>query len=342
MRPQSSPLLALLLAGPAAVRAGINWDIFEHGVVPSFKWSRPFPDDGSDPGGFHVNCKASKTFHAKMYKLSDLPADPPSGLAPWHHAIDEFLAKTPEFMGSWDGVDHKDQDREIVVMEYKDVPASVKHFIEEQQADLTESNKRKWWFGVFEKPKTDGEKIHGTVRPTVMPYYSSEPTPIPVAGEDKQKDDHQEAAYTQSNHGQIDPEHLQEHQKPGKPIPDENKILVFPGGAIYEILPLWVANGSGVCERELHNLPKYKHQAQDHCVIAWVTDHTKPHRDLGKRDMQFTIEAMAVTETDEGKYTRLMWERMYRAVKRNERRQQREERQKAKKEMEGGRVRDEL
>ena len=73
-----------------------------------------------------------------------------------------------------------------------------------------------------------------------------------------------------------------------------------------------------------------------------MTDHTKPHRDLGKRDMQFTIEAMAVTETDEGKYTRLMWERMYRAVKRNERRQQREERQKAKKEMEGGRVRDEL
>lgn len=93
---------------------------------------------------------------------------------------------------------------------------------------------------------------------------------------------------------------------------------------------------------ELNNIAKYKHQAIEHSVIAWVTDHTKPLRDLGKRDMQFTIEAMAVTETEEGKYTRLMWERMYRNVRRHERKQQREERQKARREVQEGVTRDEL
>ena len=93
---------------------------------------------------------------------------------------------------------------------------------------------------------------------------------------------------------------------------------------------------------ELNNLAKYKPQAIDHSILAWPVDHTKPNRDLGKRDITFKIEAMAVTETHDGKRARLMWEKLYRSVKRNERRMQREERQKAKKDMEEGRVRDEL
>jgi hypothetical protein len=32
-------------------------------------------------------------------------------------------------------------------------------------------------------------------------------------------------------------------------VADKDKIVVFPAGAIYEILPLWVAQGSG-CERK--------------------------------------------------------------------------------------------
>ncbi|KAL2021743.1 hypothetical protein VTK56DRAFT_6686 [Thermocarpiscus australiensis] len=50
---------------------------------------------------------------------------------------------------------------------------------------------------------------------------------------------------------------------------------------------------------ELNNLAKYRPQAVDHSVIAWLVDHTKPNRDLDKRDATFKIEAMAVTETDE-------------------------------------------
>jgi cytochrome c-type biogenesis protein CcmH/NrfG len=51
---------------------------------------------------------------------------------------------------------------------------------------------------------------------------------------------------------------------------------------------------------------------------------------------------MSVTETEDGKKARLMWEKMHRTIKRNERRQQKEEREKAKKELKEGRVRDEL
>jgi len=71
-------------------------------------------------------------------------------------------------------------------------------------------------------------------------------------------------------------------------------------------------------------------------------DHSKPDRDLGKRDMRFRIEALSVTETEDGKKARLMWEKLHRTVRRNERRIQKEERLKARKELESGRVRDEL
>ncbi|KAK3934094.1 hypothetical protein QBC46DRAFT_368424 [Diplogelasinospora grovesii] len=284
--------------------AGFNWDIIERGVVESFKWSRPFPDDGTDPGGFHVNCKAERSFHAKMYKLEDLPSEPPEGLAPWHEVIEDFLGHR-DYMGSWDGVDHKGQDREIVVMEYAAVPLPVRAWIEEQQE---ETNNNRWLFAVLEKPKKEGDKITGILSPR---------STIPLREE--QTGD----------------------RKAGMEIADKDKIMVFPAGAIYEILPLWVSKGSK-CERDLSNLAKYRAQAADHSILAWPVDHTKPNRELGKRDITFKIEAMSVTETDEGKRARLMWEKLHRAVKRNERRIQREERQKARKNIEGGRIKDEL
>jgi hypothetical protein len=71
-------------------------------------------------------------------------------------------------------------------------------------------------------------------------------------------------------------------------------------------------------------------------------DHTKPDRDHGKRDIKFTVEALSVTETEDGKKTRLMWEKLHRTVRRNERRIQKEERLKAREDLKSGRIRDEL
>ncbi|EGO57367.1 hypothetical protein NEUTE1DRAFT_42707 [Neurospora tetrasperma FGSC 2508] len=276
-------LLFVALAIRYAALAATNWDIYGYGIVDTFRWSRPFPDDGTDPGGFLVNCRAEGTFHAMMYKLSDLLTEPPEGLSPWHDAIEDFLGRR-SYMGSWDGVDHKGHDREIVVMEYAGVPGPARDWIENQQRDTSKTDDGKWMFAVFRKPENQTDKVTGTVKPALT----------------------REAADAHK----------------ASPISAKNKIVVFPAGAIYEILPLWVSKGSK-CE-------------------PWVTSHTKPRRDLGNRDITFKIEAMAVTETEEGKHTRLMWEKMHRTIRRNERRMQRGERQKVRKELNEGRFKDEL
>jgi hypothetical protein len=208
----------LLTALPSFTNAAINWDVYEHGTVPSFQWSRPFPDDGTDPYNVHVHCRNSASFRAKLYKLRDLTAPPPAGLAPWAVAIEAFL-RNRDYMGSWDGVDHGGQDRELVVMEWVDVPREVKWWIEEQQKDVSGVNPERWLFGVFEKPKKGEDGEMGTVLGTVRP-----PRETGTAGGDGQ--------------GENMPE-----------VKDEEKIVVFPAGSIYEILPLWVARGSG-CDRK--------------------------------------------------------------------------------------------
>lgn len=194
----------------------VNWDVFEHGVVESFQRHRPFPEEGEQPIGFDLHCKADKTFHAKMYRLSDLSDNPPTGLAPWRSGIEDFLSHKP-YPGSWDGVDHKGEDREIVVMEYVDVPEAVRTWIEEQQRKTNDTQELKWFYGVFTKPKDENDNI----------YHTAPPRPTqPAAGEET-------------------------YQAPA--IPDKDKIVVFPGAAVYENAPLWVAAGSN-CESKLSSL----------------------------------------------------------------------------------------
>jgi hypothetical protein len=225
--------LVRLLSLAAVACAAINWDVYEYGVVPSFQWSNPFPSDGTDPGGYDIHCKASGTFHARLYKLRDLPLEPPLGLAPWEGAISDFIGRR-DYPGSWDGVDHKGLDREVVVMEWVDVPAAVRDWIEEQQRDESEANDKKWLFGVFEKPRREGEKVHGTVppRPTA---------PVGSAGSSSSSSSTSEGGPGRAQ-GSGGLEQV-------RVVPDKDKIVVFPGGAIYEILPLWVAKGSG-CDRK--------------------------------------------------------------------------------------------
>ena len=180
----------------AAVVA-FNWDILSHPIVKDFKWVRPFPDDGLPPGGFNVPCQAIGTFKAHQHKLSDLK----NAESPWAGVV-ESMINGHMYAGSWDGVDHKHDKREIIVMEYKDVPAPVLDWIDAQQHDA--ENGKPWLFSVYEKPKPD--KDDGP--------RGGEPKWAPAKGGDAR---------------------------------DEDKVLVFPAGAIYEILPLWVAKGSN-CE----------------------------------------------------------------------------------------------
>ncbi|PKS07422.1 hypothetical protein jhhlp_006025 [Lomentospora prolificans] len=49
---------------------------------------------------------------------------------------------------------------------------------------------------------------------------------------------------------------------------DSEKVAIFAPGAIYEILPLWIAEGSN-CEEQFSDLSKYQATHADGAVIAW-------------------------------------------------------------------------
>lgn len=163
-------------------------------VVDGFRWQDPFGSHATPPG-FQATCEATKTFRATQHVLTDLHKPPPLGLKPWADAIKYFFGGRP-FPGSWEGVDAQGVEREIIMMEYTEVPGAVKDWIEEQKDDV-EGNK--FLFAVYNKPESEGESIGRQAKRDV-----------------------------------------------GK---DEDKIVLFAAGSIYEILPLWVAKESG-CEGE--------------------------------------------------------------------------------------------
>ena len=150
------------LALPLLLRAaGVLANVHHHhgsSVVSSFKWSRPIPYDGSDPMGVDVQCKVERSFHAELYKLRELQSP-----SPWSGKVLDLMSWHP-YPGSWDGVDEGGDDREFIIMEYKDVPEAVREWVANAKR-AERNNKSKWWmYGVFEKPlslrspKAEGEE----------------------------------------------------------------------------------------------------------------------------------------------------------------------------------------
>lgn len=182
----------LLLLATVAQSCGADPAVVISQVVDSFKWQDPF-DSHATPPGFQTTCEATATFRATQHVLTDLHTPPPLGLQPWADAIKFFFGGRP-FPGAWEGVDALGVNREVIKMEYTDVPSAVKDWIEEQRKK-PEGNR--FLFAVYDKPNAEGGKI---------------------------------SRQAQRGEGA-----------------DENKIVLFAAGAIYEILPLWVAKTSG-CE----------------------------------------------------------------------------------------------
>ncbi|CAI4213445.1 unnamed protein product [Parascedosporium putredinis] len=183
------------------------------------------------------------------------------GLGSWSDAIFYFFGGRP-YPGTWDGVDDKGESREIMRMEYTDVPATVKKWIEEQKKIEDPEAPSKHLFAVYEKPQKEGDKITGTAKP---------------------RPDGTEAA-------------------------DEEKVLMFAAGALYEILPLWVADGSD-CQDELLNLENYQAWPEDKKIVAWPVEHTWPDDESGNREIEFTVKAQILHETEEGRVARLQREK---------------------------------
>ena len=194
--------LTLTLAAFLAVASGQPQVIVKR-VIETFNWKNPFAL-APTPAGFEADCEATRTFHATQHALRDLQKPPPVGLAPWAEALKFFFGGRP-FPGSWEGVDATGVDRDVIMMEYKDVPETVKDWIEEQQDD--NEGDTKWLFAVYDKPKEQGVKIKGTAKPRAT----------------------DEAGIKENG---------------------ANKVMLFAAGAIYETLPLWVAEGSN-CKGKL-------------------------------------------------------------------------------------------
>ncbi|KAJ4412068.1 hypothetical protein N0V82_008868 [Gnomoniopsis sp. IMI 355080] len=76
-------------------------------------------------------------------------------------------------------------------------------------------------------------------------------------------------------------------------VVDGDKIVLFAPGAIYETLPLWLAEDSG-CEGTLTDLSKYSSKFVDGGVVGWPIEYTYPSRSKGERNMSFTLKAQVL------------------------------------------------
>lgn len=171
-------------------------------LMEDFKWADPF--SSSKIRKFSPSCEAEKTFHAREYLLDDLQVEPPLGLEPWGDALKKIFKGRP-YPGSWDGGDPHGYDRNLLMMEYSEVPIPVREWIEEQERTDGEG---KGLFAVYEKPKDSQHKIQNVVK---FPTKGMTPALRPL---------------------------------------DKKKVVLFAPGALYDLLPLWVAEKSdckGMC-----------------------------------------------------------------------------------------------
>lgn len=193
--------LALLLSsavafGPAEPGAGDNIPPkIDPTKLENFTWSDPF----SSPklAEFDAACESQRTFTASEYQLHDLQQEEPKGLWPYSDALKTLFGGRP-YPGGWNGMDAHRYERNLLKMEYTDVPVKVREWIEEQQRT---KGPGKGLFGVYDKPGKGG-KVEGEADLPKVDYLRPQ---------------------------------------------DHKRVVIFAPGAVYENLPLWVAEGSG-CE----------------------------------------------------------------------------------------------
>lgn len=213
--------------------------------LENFTWADPF----SSPkyANFDAACESQRTFKAFEYQLHDLQLPEPKGLGPFSEALKDFFGGRP-YPGGWDGIDAHRYERNLLKMEYSDVPLKVREWIEEEERS---EGPGKGLFAVYRKP-AEGETVKKTAK-------------VPDA------------------------------DKVGKLRPlDQKKTVIFAPGAVYEMLPLWVAEGSK-CEGTLTDLAKYSPKLVDGGVVAWPTGYTTPDRSTTERKVEFTIKAQVLS-----------------------------------------------
>ncbi|ERS97271.1 uncharacterized protein SPSK_02660 [Sporothrix schenckii 1099-18] len=297
----ASALLFLVLQGLGSTHAYekdgkhfINWDAHEYPIVAHWNWHRPFPDHGDPPMGFETKCNVVKKFHARNYRLGDLRNGEGHPLYPFSDGIEKFIAGRT-YPGSWDGVDHGGMQRDLLMMEWRELPVYVRKWIEDHEMRRPEMDDgRTWRFMVFQKKS---KKAAATATEPAAPLRA-----IPTEGA---------AASTWT---------LPE-------VADRDKVVFFAPGQLYPILPLFNAKGGGKCEDSFADLSRYVPAAKDDAVVAWPFEHSKPDPEHGKVDIYFKIRTEHVLESDHGRDRRLMWDALMRNARRSDRKHTRAERE---------------
>ncbi|OHF01505.1 hypothetical protein CORC01_03261 [Colletotrichum orchidophilum] len=258
MKSTSLPLAATLVAGAASA--------FQVGKPPvpqakttmadNFPWRDPFTSKTADT--YTPTCSSSNTFSATQYTLHDLFDKPPTGLFPWSEGLKTFFSGR-EYPGGWAGLDRHMYDRNVLMMEYADVPVRVREWIEEEERRADgdgDGGSGKGLFAVFEKPAGEEDKI-------------TERVAVPDEAGDVERE------------------------------LDGERVVIFAPGALYPVLPLFVADGSD-CEETLADLSSYEAVPRDAAVVAWPVSHTRPDTANNKRNIEFTVKAQVLKVRQDG------------------------------------------
>lgn len=337
-------LLLLLLSSTTPAAASFNWDITAHGVVSGWRWEKPWPHDDSPLMQFDELCRASATFPARQYKLSDLDADPAArAYAP---AVRD-LATGRVYPGSWDGVNVKGPRRDVLLVDWARVPRLARGWIRAQLE--TEDGRSRHFFRVVEKQAEkmpglggggSGVVVEGVVDSSqslegsrdehkvliTAPGELYQFLPLWVAEGSKCEGEILFSFSFSFSSFDKKPEKLKQKDSPNRSLKTNFQQHIYHTDA-FKDLTGYVAT-----------------RAKDTCAVAWPTDHSRPLLEQGSKDINFTIEARLVKETDDGRAARIFWEKHHQNMQRLHRRIDREERAASRKGVERDRAapRDEL
>ncbi|TQN69913.1 hypothetical protein CSHISOI_05431 [Colletotrichum shisoi] len=222
-------------------------------MTDNFPWRNPFTAETA--AAYAAACEAEATFPAAQHTLHDLFDAPPAGLAPWGDGLKAFFSGR-EYPGGWAGLDRHMYDRNLLVMRYADMPLRVREWIEGQEraVDGDGDGDGKGLFAVFDAPA------------------AVEGGGLKVAERVAFPDDDAAAA------SDVDR------------ALDAARVAIFAPGALYPVLPLFVAEGSD-CESTLADLANYQAVPRDGAVVAWPVSHSRPDVDNNRRDIKFTVKA---------------------------------------------------
>ncbi|KAK1982992.1 hypothetical protein LZ30DRAFT_589375 [Colletotrichum cereale] len=256
MKSASLPLAALLTAAAGTQVGKPPVPQAKTTMADNFPWRDPFAT-GTAAAAYAPACEASATFPARQYTLHDLSDKPPTGLSHYADGLKAFFAGR-EYPGGWAGLDRHMYDRNVLLMEYADVPPRARAWIEAQErvsaADDDAAAAGKGLFAVFDKPASADDKV-------------TERVAVPAEGD-------------------VDR------------ALDADRVAIFAPGALYHVLPLFVADGSD-CQDALADLGNYKPAPEAGAVVAWPVSHSRPDVANNKRDIEFTVKAQVLKRMDE-------------------------------------------